>query len=410
MGQELLDPYATDRTPRVTIQASRPASYPGGALNEEIVDVEEYSIDQDALQLGNSCSVLVGNPNGVHSGKLRKGDRLKVWMTSPDVAGGAKVQKLDGLITKLSPSSTRAGTKIAVTGADKGWHLVNNDGPLWDSLSSGILLQGFLDRYIDRSWGFHDANGRLLVASENDRNRRLNQGRAGRERAKALDQAPKAFIPPFQWNEGQKIAPTLIEFARREKVLVTVSTDGVLLFWAPNYKQAAAYRIEYHNASDSRSSSNNVLAEGGVQIEDDLAGVLTDVTAVSSVIWSPKDPTPENPNAGKFRGRATSIGQVGFLRRMTFTDGERANTEQATAAALATLQRGLFDAYTYTVAVQGHSQNGIYYSPDTIWDVNDTVNGVAGPFYCSAVKLRRTKKGGSFAMITLHLPGLLYPL
>jgi hypothetical protein len=49
-------------------------------------------------------------------------------------------------------------------------------------------------------------------------------------------------------------------------------------------------------------------------------------------------------------------------------------------------ERGLFDAWQYACQVMGHVQNGVFFEPDTGADLHDTVNGVEGAYYVSAVR------------------------
>jgi prophage tail gpP-like protein len=71
-------------------------------------------------------------------------------------------------------------------------------------------------------------------------------------------------------------------------------------------------------------------------------------------------------------------------------------------------QRGQFDSWTYEITVKGHSQNGIFYAPDTICEVNDTVFGISGKrFYVAAVRFSRTMQGGTTTTLRIHKADVL---
>jgi prophage tail gpP-like protein len=386
MARSLLgSPYATDRTPRVTIVID----------DQEYDRVADYSYDTDLLTLGDAFAVSIPDPNLRYRGLPKMGQLVELFMEDPDVDGGAKVRKLKGRVTRRRRKSVQGqGTVISVAGADLGWHLIATDAPMWFRLN-GATFDQLLERVLDSSWDI------VGVRAENDTNRKLKLGRAGV--AQQITPSVKAFIPPIQTDVGQKIADVLIEFARREKKLVNVSSDGYLQIFSPKYNQPARYVFEFHSVSDRRR--NNVEA---AEEEESIDEQHTDVTCVWNVIRPPTTTDATNPNEGRQRARyKPSPPPLPFNRRLTFSDGDALSQEMGERRALWRYQRGIFDSWTYTITVKGHSQNGFFFEPDTIAEVHDTVNGVDGRFYVARVRYDRNRREGTISQLTLKRPDLL---
>lgn len=383
---ELLDPYATDRTAQVSVVIA----------GQEYGNVAQYSYDTDVLQLGDPCSVLMPNPRGVLNGKIALGDSLQFYIADPDVNGGARVQKLKGIVTsRQCSSSDGGGTVVTVGGADLGWHLANNVAPLWFRLR-GIMFSALLRKVLDSSWGI------IGVRAENDTNRALKLGRAGV--VQAISGSIDSIIPPIQIEPGEMIADVLILYAKRERKLVNVSSDGYLQFWAPKKTGQPLYRFDLHSTGDARHASNNIER---VTLSEAIDGLFTEVICVGTVVRPPEVLDPRNPNEGHFRGTHRAPATLPFVRRFTFADGDQLTKEMADDRARWKAERGLFDSWQYVIQVRGHSQNGAFFEPDTFADVDDTVNGVQGVLYVSAVRYARDLRSGQTTTLTLRKPGLL---
>ena len=394
------NPYVADGFPQLTLKL--------GQL--EVTEVAGYSYTSDILTLTDTCTVDVINAEGRYSGQVPHGTKLELRMADPSVLGGAPILRMTGLVTNPRLSS-KGGEKLQVLGADRGYYLEKCDAPLYANLSATRSFEALLDKLLkgpkgqDLGWGFQRADGSLSVASEIALYTHLNQGRAGIERSAVVQAqkgvSAKAFIPPLQVETGTKVGQLLIEYARRSHELVNVTGDGTLVIWSPNYKKDAEYRLEYH--ADARRSRNNCL---DITIDDSCDGVVTDVTCVTTRIYQQKAATNEDPNADKIRGRYRDATALPFYMRMTFGDGDQIGKAAASARAQWAQQRGMYDAWTMQVDVVGHSQNGIFWTPDTMVAVDDSVHKVSGNYYCSACRYVRDRSG-TRTTLTLKKPGLL---
>jgi len=408
----LHDPYATDETPLVSVNVGGKVVAGKVQGGTDITEVLGYSYTTDIITLTDTASIDVANPDGRLSKTIRAGMPISIFMADPRVNGGAKTLRLTGLVTARRMLS-RGGERIQIQAADRGWYLEKCDAPLWANLSGTKSLAAFLEKMLkgpkgeDLGWGFQNADGSLQVASENDIYRRLNQGRAGIERSlvvrAAKGQNPKAFIPPIQVETGTKIGQLLIDYARRERVLVNVACDGTLLLWAPNYQQEPSYRLEYQ-ADKELNHRNGVL---DFTFDDSVEGIPTDVTCVTVLSIPLKERTNEDPNAEKVRGRYLAPeGTLPYYMRATFGDSDQVGKAQALARAKWFAQRAEFDASSIQCEVFGHQQAGIFWAPDTMVSINNTVHDVVGNYYLAACRYLRDA-GGTRTQLRLHKAGLL---
>src|SRR5258706_13672279 len=153
-----LDPFAVDRSPVVTVEIA-------GTVYDKIT---QYAYDSDLLQLGDPCSVVIPDPYAQYS--ISEGDSLKFYVADPEVAGGKPTPKIVGVVVSVDRASENGtGTIINVGGADLGWHLVNNDAPIWKRLE-GLTFERLFDLIVDPTWGI------VGFRTENDNNTRLKLG------------------------------------------------------------------------------------------------------------------------------------------------------------------------------------------------------------------------------------------
>jgi len=366
---------------------------------DEYSRISEYAYDTDVLQLGDPCSVRIPNPDGKLNGKIKLGDPFELYVSHPDVSAGRKIRKLKGLVTtRQVECSPDAGTKLTVGGADLGWHLLNNVAPLWLRLR-GIRFKTLLERVLDPSWSFAG------VRTDNDTNRALKLGRTGA--VQQLSGSVSALIPPIQVEPGEMIADLLILYARRARQLVNVSSDGYLQIWTPQSNPTPLYSFHLHSEPARRQLNNIERAT----LYETIDSLYTEVVCVGTVVLPPNMVSATNPNEGRFRGtyRAPDNARpLPFARRFTFSDGDQLTKDQATDRARWKAERGLFDAWQYTCQVKGHVQNGVFFEPDTGVDLHDTVNGVEGTYYVSAVRYAgRVDPPGQTTTLTCRKPGLL---
>jgi hypothetical protein len=328
--------------------------------------------------------------------KIALGDSIQFYIADPELNGGTRVQKLKGIVTsRQSSCSDGSGTVVTIGGADLGWHLANNAAPLWFRLR-GITFGALLRKVLDPSWGFAG------VRAENDSNRRLKLGRAGV--VQSISGSIDSIIPPIQIKPGEMIADVLILYAKRERKLVNVSSDGYLQFGAPAKRGEPLYRLTFTQLMIERGSLNNIER---VTLSETIDGVFTETICVGTVVRPPENGDPRNPNEGHFRGTYRSPSTLAFLRRFMFADGDQLTPDQADDRARWKTERGEFDSWQYVIQVKGHSQNGVFYEPDTFAEVDDTVNGVQGVLYVSAVRYARDLRSGQTTTLTLRKPGLL---
>lgn len=377
------DPFASDRTPKVTVEIA----------GKEYDRIGSYSYDSDILQLGDPASVEIPDPNGTVAANV--GDPFKLYMADPAVSGGKKIKKLTGIVTQRIDTVDDRGHVVTIAAADLGWHLVNNDAPIWKRLA-GRTFKGLYDLLIDSTWGFAG------FRAENDTNARI---KLGGNYSRSIAQLGDTDKPPIvQIEPGDKAADMFIQYAKLANRLVNVSSDGYLQLYKPRYDTPTVYTFN-NGRKDSKDADNNVQRATLTRSIDSIWSKA--ICVGSRYIPLVEGVDPNDPNANSFRGTATaSPNPLPFNRLVAFGDPDRLNRAQATARAQWKLQRGKFDAWVYEITVFGHSQGGNFYEPDTLCEVYDGVIGFQGTYYISAVRYNRTEEGTT-TTLTIHEPGEL---
>src|SRR5262249_46581459 len=150
---------------------------------------------------------------------------------------------------------------------------------------------------------------------------------------------------------------------------------------------------------DPRHTSDNIER---VTPSEAIDGLFTEVICVGTVVRPPEILDPRNPNEGHFRGTYRAPSTLPFVRRFTFADGDQLTKQMANEGARWKAERGLFDSWQYVIQVKGHSHNGVFFEPDTFAEVNDSVNGVQGVLYVSAVRYSRDLRSGQTTTLTMR--------
>lgn len=396
---------ALDAAPRVAIslegldQAAADAAPAEFAFEQqpprEYVECKSWSLDADLLQLGDPFSVEIDNADGRHTGKIRLFDPIKVFLQDKRV-GYSWTLLYDGIVTNIHSRSTRDGDSLTISGADRGWFLNNCHVQPWVSVERSTW-QSLVSAVVDSSWGFEPAT------IGNDVKRHVSQGRAGAVRYYTVPALTKP--PPFQTDVGQSPQDVILHYAKIAKALVNVYGRTLQIF-QPNYDQAPSYKIELHRGTDDRRNRGNVQS---VEIEDSADGIYTETRCYSSVVAPRLEKETDNPHAGEYWGTNTVLGAIpqGFKRLHAFADPEQMGKDKCLSRAIWKYRRGLFDSWTYAAEVYGVSQGGLYFHPDTMIEIDDTVNNVIGNFYVVATRMHCTPGGGTTTTLTIKRPGLL---
>ncbi len=388
----------------------------------EIPNLTSFSYTSDVLQIGDPFSVEIPDPRGRYIGKLPIGAPVEFSLTNKSIANGAKTKKIKGLITDRKVSSSDRGTIVRITGADIGWHLAHNDAPVWFNLR-GITWERLATACVfphkvfkgkkgkaldvDPKWGFTDIS---VEGNGVNRGLKLDNKRANAQQSAALQQGSLQVLF-IQIEPGEKISDVLITYARRLNVLVNVSVEGVLQIFRPDYDQKSRYAINYDQTGTKAAKDNNILH---VELDENLETTYSDVRVYGEVVMlSPDQQVVRqnyDPNVGKFNGRwpeDASTSPLKFTHRSVGVDHDPTGKKLATQRARWKYERGLFDAWTYSVTLRGHGQDGSWFESDTIATVVDKVLGVKGTYYVSAVQCSRDQQNGDRTVLTLRKKNLL---
>ena len=443
------NPRAGDTTSSVTILAAPTADFfdttgtlragttdimdPAAFARAAVIQVDRvntFTYATNVLQMGDPFSAIVPDPRGALTDKLMPGWSVRFYMANALVNGGAPALKVSGIVVDRQVTVDAAGgTQIRIQGADLGWHLMNNDAPLWFNLRgvSGaaptlehlaeacVFPQDYFKRDTDPGWGFERP-----IRVGNAQNRSIKRGLRFTA-AERLQLELSGVASPVQVQPGQKISDLLSMWARRAGLLVGVSADRHLQFFLPDYAQAPEYEIHLYGYDDKRRSQNNVQ---NASRDDTLETQYTHVTVVGEdpvrAVVADGAVTTFAPQFSRIYGRALpgdwpaipsasagalAVPRLPFRRRATLCDGEIVHHPSRRARWFQ--NRGLFDAQTLTFQVRGHHQNGLWWEADTMCAVRAPAIGVEGDYYMAAVECSRDMSRGDTTRLTLKRPNLL---
>ena len=373
-------------------------------IPETIVNSVSYSYSSDALALGDPFTIDIPNPRGIYTDKFLCGQTVKLYLKNPHVEGGVRTLKRTAVIVRRDQSCGKQGRMIHLDCADLGWHLANNDAPIWYVLQGSSLYRLCTDtRWIDPSWGIKG----IAVDTATDRIIRqgLNQGR--QERELELQDILGTFVK-IQTDVGDSVAAVISEYARRENRIVNVSSDGYLQIYKPDYSIEPKFRIELHDISDRRRNVNNVI---DVRISEDCTPKATHYICTGEQLGgnlAPNNPTDQNST--RRRGDYINRFALPFYKRKTFADNLGVfDASHAKRAAQWAYERGIFESWQAVYVVRDHWQKPDGQSRAWWWEsnemcvVNDTLNGISGTFWISSVRCDRTMQGDT-TTVTLRKP------
>ena len=378
---------------------------------EEIQGIRTFSYVQDVMQLANPFSAEIPDPDSKWSKVVTRGAKAEVYLSNPDVNNGRQNLKLTGRVREVE-QGTRAGTGrvLRVTGADLGYHLTRDSGPLGFALSR-TTYKKLLQALIDDSWGFRG----VRFGDANSLNRQILLGR----KQKLLQYTAPNEVP-LQYigiEPGETASAILTDVARFSAKLLTVSADGYLQAWNPDYNRTPAYEFEYHGIDEKDRSLNNIEE---VSISSSADTLATDITCVGEILLQLSLPHPDDPHPGRKIGSAHNPALLPYISRETYTDTEQFSAKYCQANAEWKMKMNIFNSWAYKCSSPYHHQRGTWFAADMIVSLLDTVNhddssgvvrGISGRYWIPRVELHWDKdKGGGTSFMIRHKDLLSAPV
>lgn len=393
----------------------------------QVFEAKELDYSSDMLAVGDQAHFTVVNTGGAVAGALPLGSVIELSMSNPAVqgpssalshrspnlssrtGGGQYTVKHRGRVVERSgEGSPESGAVLRITSADLGWHLANCCAPLWFNLRQGGLRDlvdpsrsrpgrgGKPLYFLDPSFGFKGVRG------SNKINRSLKQS----VKTAAAVALQELTLFAIQVEPGDHILDKVLEYARRENLLINVSVDGYIQAWLPDYDEAPQYKII------NRAGQSNIKS---YRLFEDARLRYTEVECVGEQFGFEGDThDPNNPNATKKRGKVRSAdlpahlqSNLPFLHRLTFADGEMYERGLAQKMAEWRYKRSLFDSFYVEYVVEEHHQNGVWWESDFMCSVDDEDLGLSGNFYIQSVNCTSRPSEGDLTKVLLRLPGLL---
>lgn len=363
----------------------------GGRTVEEI---ESFDYSSSVMAIAEEAHFTVINKNGKYTPYLRLGETVEFELQNAAINGGAPTVRHRGRIVRRTPSMSNSGDTIAIVSADLGWHLQNSHLPLWANLQNityADLCDPASSPLIEKSWGFKG------LRFEGDTRRRLKLGVAG---AMALSKQVLDPVHRIQVEAGEAPAEKITEYCKRLNLLLNVSPDGYIQCFRPNDTQAPLYTLR----GNADGIGNNMI---DASITEDARTLWTEVICVGDQIGYEGTQAPTNPNATKKRGKVSHPGNLPFMHRKTFADGEMFLGGLAQKTAEWAYKRGVFDAWVMTVRLAEHHDGRNWYESDTVADTESDRLGVFGHFYVESVHCSGSKTSADETTMILRKPGLL---
>lgn len=396
------DPNTPQTLCEVTVQewdvpaGSQTAIYNGP--DRTLINTIGFTYSSDVLNLGDPFTFTLANPDGRYNQRFQRGARVSFYLSNPDVRGGTRTLKHTGIVVNRTQRGDMQGNFIDVQCADLGWHLRENDAPLYFKLRYSTLEDLLTSpEWIDPSWGI------LGITADNATSVAIRQAlNLGRAQAQ-LNLQPFGTFVFIQTEPGDRVADVLMTYARRQGFLVTVSPDGYLQIWNPADARPPLYAINLHGWDSGARQSNTVM---NYAIMEDIASTWTEVTCIGEIVGGDIQTNTLDQNATKRRNTVYNPQVLPFVHRMGYADGDIYDTETAGRAAAWKYNRGIFESWAATYTVRGHHANGNWWESDTYVTVRDSINGIEGDFYVQSVQYARSERG-DITTLTLRRPGLL---
>lgn len=378
---------------------------------EEIRDIRTFSYVQDVMQLANPFSAEIPDPESRWSRIVTRGAKAEVYLSNPDVNNGRPALKMTGLVREVEQGTrSGAGRVLRVTGADLGYHLTRDSGPLGFALSK-TTYKKLLKALVDESWGFRG----VRFGDANSLNRQIVLGRKQKlQEYTANNEVPLQYIGI---EPGETVSAILTDVARFQAKLLTVSADGFLQAWNPDYNRVPPYEFEYHGIAEERRTRNNIEEVAVTSTADTLA---TDVTCVGEVLLQLDQVNPDAPHPGRKIGTVHNPVLLPYVCRETYTDTEQFSAKYAQVNAEWKMKMNIFNSWAYKCSSPYHHQKGIWFAADMMTSLLDTVNhddssgivrGISGNYWTQRVELHWDKdKGGGTSFIIRHKDLLSAPV
>lgn len=448
-------------TPQIIVEIA-------GDQRKRRTDIKTFTLVADVQSLYDPFSFVVPDPDGdllwlVQAVEDKALIPIRIFHKDPFVNNGIERPWMQGVITAAEVSgSIGSGTIISVSGYDLGY-LLTSCAPIGLQYNLlGLSWQRMVQLLFHPTWAQPNvfigqksvpdpSNPRQrIVVSQFGTNlygfraisgislsRQLRQGKLDAEIAAARKQAQevqraatrgetlavnninfKAYTPKVLTQPGETVADIFIRYAKFAQNpdsptklgrLVNTSPEGDLEFFQPDYTTAPQFVFNYNRAAKLQDRNNVIDGKRRVDGEQ----LYPRVWCYGSILYGQAFYETDNPQAGMTKGVKDdySDSKYYFFRQQTFADNERYDNTRAGQRALWRWNQNKFNASTVTFTVQGHSQNGIAFAPNSRAEVRSDILGVNQTRYNSRVEYRQEDRGeegiASTAVISLRPDRLL---
>ena len=318
-----------------------------------------YSLDASLYEAGDAFALEFSRDAGTG---IRRGQRCEVYVNGR--------RELTGIVEKIRRKTAKRESSLTVEGRDLLGLVVDSHVEEMLDLTD-ISLQELAARmlkdipFIDRK-AITFGKGVEPAASEDE------------------DRAPHA-------DPGDSVFEVLRRFALSRGLLFYSLPDGRLIFGRPLARGKAEFRIV-----SRRAGANNNVTES--EFIDDLTPRYSRIVVVGQ---TESGESEEDVNVEA----VVTDSDVPFRKPFVAELPHDVSDAAAYGRMLREQQRA--EGYQLSYTVPGHSQGGRNWAINSLVEVEDEFNGVAGTFLVYRRTFQRDKRGGSTTRLLLGIPGVL---
>lgn len=296
------------------------------------------------------------------------------------------VQVLSGFVDSRTKNGSASGSKITVTGRDRGGRLVDESAPFVKFRGKGIedLAQRLTAGVFER-----------VTLEGNAQNRALITGRRG----VGVSRTEPAVIPRrearHQTKPGEVKSQVMDSILEQAELMSWSSADGkTYIVGVPQQRQDVLWSWLYAEENSRRAGECNVL---DVTYSEDIAERYSEIRVVGT---GKGGDVNFGSNVTRRFGRAFSDYQFTIPKILIIGEHDIESAAEAVQRAEQEMAERESGGTMLDIVLPGHGQGGLLYAFDTVGQFEDETIGVIDDFYITRVEYRGQRED---AQTTLSL-------
>ncbi len=351
---------------------------------QEYRDWSGYDIDSNMLIDADAFNFKVDNFWENDIGLLQPGSTCELYVND--------WLCMTGIIDAPSFDNDKTGgSKLEVAGRSNGSLLVACS-PLPGRVKNLTLLE--LAQVLCDPFGIE------VVTTDTARAR--STGKPGAKRTPQVDTVlAKAGVAleDLQPQTGDTVFGFLASIAEKLELACWMTADGKLCISRPTYTGEPQFALYRGRPGSDIQPYNNIIGGG---LRQDWSQRFSHYTGVGQGTYTTEILGYKVIKVSTFTVTVEDMEVSAKLYKPTRQSYNLPSKARMVDAINKEIARRKFDSYELKYTVDGHSQNGAIWQPDTLCRVVDEVMGVDGVFYVVGRKLTRSRTDGTRTQVTLR--------